>query len=462
MSLDELTALLRRRAWVFGAALAIAFAIVVAVTLLLPKTYESTATLFVAADGNETLDTSQGEQLSRTFTALAANPSVAEDVLDSLGPDLTRDELLERVAFAPVERTQLVQITATAPSPEEAAEIANVYADVFVDRVAELVDSDRAPTEVSLSEPAIPPTSATSPNVPLYIALGWFLAALLAFAVALLYDRLDRRLLIAEDSDVFLEQPILARVPESYDAFRFGEQPSPATGDALRLLRTNLELAPGSLARTVMITSPNPADGKTTVAANLAIAIARDGDKVALVECDLRRPTLDLSTIGPELSTAGAGLGSYLSGQTERSRILHSDPHLPTLSVVYAGSLDIEPGRMLRSALLGELLRELREHHEWVIIDTPPISIGDDAVSLTPQVDGTILVVNTKGTSLPSARASLNQLRKVGARVLGVVINRTNQPRTYGYHYSAGLRGKQAEGYEAQTAEAAARSGETR
>jgi len=440
---EDLTSLLWRRKLIFALALLLCLAAVIIVSLLLPKTYQATATLFVAGpktDVEAALDTTQGEQLARTYTALASTPSVADTVLKELSLDLDRDELLSRMSFAPIERTQLLNITAEGETPEEAAGIANNYAAVFVRRSDVLEQSERAPSKVAVSERAVAPEKPASPNLPLLLGFGTLLALFAALATALLRDRLDRRLLVAEDAETIEGVAIIGRTPKTEGfASMIDPTQAPQMTDALRILRSNLELAGGKPAKTVVITSPSEGDGKSTIAASLAIALARDGDSVTLIECDLRRPTLDLSQLGDEFATAGPGLVSFLTGASGANGIIRSGPAHPHLRVIYSGSIGVDPGPLLRSPNLGVLIAARRLAGDWVIIDTPPASVGDDALLLTPQVDGVIVVMDATTASMPTFRASINQLERVGARVLGVLLNRT-EVKSSSYYYSPPAR----------------------
>lgn len=432
MGLDELTATLWRRRAAFLFAFVACVAAVVAVTLSLPPTYESSATLYVGVQGSSeepaaVLDTSQGEQLTRTFTALASNPATADAALERVGGRLNRTELLEKLAFAPIERTQLLQITARDGNAQRAAEIANEYAETFVDITDRKYRDGLVPTRVTFSERAVVPTDPASPNVPLYIGFGIVLSALLAACVALLRDRTDKRLTLAPDADSLFDHPILARIPPSPAARHAAHGPvdDPLFADALRVLRTSIELAPGGAARTVMVTGSGPAEGKSTIAAQLALATAGDGDHVTLIECDLRRPTLDFSELGPGAGAGGEfGLTSYLEGRLTAEDVMREES--PGFTVVYGGEPEPNPARLLRSPRLADLLVRARERSDWVIIDAPPASVGDDALLLTRLVDGAIFVADPQISEVPSVRAALARLDKVGARILGIVLNRTS------------------------------------
>jgi capsular exopolysaccharide synthesis family protein len=430
LNIQEITSVLWRRRWAVAATFAVCFFAVVAITLLVPKTYKATATLFVGPQ-DRNLDTSQGQQLATTYTTLASNPSVAHAVLPHLPQGFTRDELLSRMSFAPVQSTQLVQISAEGESPAEARRIANTYASVFVDRAQTSYRAGRIPGPVAFSDRATHPSSPVKPQPVLYIGFGLLLSVLLAAGAALALDRFDRRLRIESGDETVLDQPILARIPTlPRRSLVSGDGLQNAVADAFRTLRTdafrvlltNLDLATVAPARMMVVTSPGPGEGKTTVATQLALTAANDGERVTLVECDMRRPSLDRG-LPDGLPRREVGLSEYLSGRASAKEIVSQNGPVPNLRIVWAGSSPREPGTLLRSRSLAQLLRSLREHSDWVVVDTPPVLIGDDASALSSHVEGTVVVVDPQLTTLSGLRASLNQLGKVRARVLGIVVN---------------------------------------
>lgn len=444
MSIAEITSALWRRRLLFVITLLASVAVVVAITAAVPKTYRATATIYVGTDVAK-LDTSQGEQLTRTYTALASNPNTAEAAIDELGLDLSRSELLGKMSFAPVQRTQLLEISVEDRSPEEAQRIANAYADVFTARVDEAVAAGRAPSPVALSQPAVEPTDAVRPNPPLYLGFGAIVAFLVAGAAALMRDRLDRSLRVSRGDQTVMGELVLARIPRLLEpSVASGDGPRSRAesaarilrSDAFRVLRTNLDLA-GTAARTIVITSPGADEGKTTIAAQLALTVATDRDRVAIVECDLRRGALDRSGFGKQRNRSSRGLAGYLEGEASLGQVVTSVSSLPDLKIVWAGDTVVEPGPLLRSDRLPMLLESLREGNDWVIIDTPPIAVGDDALIASSHADGTVVVVDAKETRASALEAGLAQLRKVRARVLGVVINNAQPSELGAYRYLA-------------------------
>jgi succinoglycan biosynthesis transport protein ExoP len=434
MSADQIAAALWRRRLLFIASFLACLAAIVIVTLSLPKAYKATATLYVgdeqtskALEFNSTL----GETLTRTYSTLAGNPNVANQVLEQLSLKLTRTELLKRMSFAPVERTQLLQISAEGGSRSEAQLIANTYANVFVERVKQQFDAGKTQSKVSINEPAALPASAFKPNPTLYIGIGTLLSLLLAVGAVLLRERLDKTIKINEEDDSVLGHAIVGRIPQVSGPLAYA---APDLADAFRLLKTTLDFHGEKPVRLLMITSPAPVEGKTSVATHLALADAADGEKVALIEADLRRPGLAATLVASGAVRSEVGLTNYLVSAAREDEILVPHPQFPNLHVIWSGPTPPNPTSLLRSEQLGVLLQSLQSRYDRIIIDTPPVSVGADASVIAPRVDSVLYVIDATKTSRTSARAGLNQLDNVHANVVGVVVNKTSVPSFRAYY----------------------------
>lgn len=439
MSLEHIASIIWKRGLLFMAALLLFSGAVVAVTLSLPKSYETTATLVVSGlQGEEplALDTNVGEQLTRTFATLSGNPNVAEAVAARLPFPLTRNEVLNQTSFAPVERTQLLQITAEGDAPGSARLLANTYANVFVERIQRRFTSGNAPARLSISEYASSPDTAARPNPPLYIGLGTILAAFLALGVVLLRDRLDTSVRIGDTDTTAFGQPIVARIP-----LLSGKRPTltPRVVDAFRLLRANLNLSSTERLEVVAVTSGSAAEGKSTICANLAVTAAADGESVVLIEADLRNPGLRGTALGKDFVPTGHGLSRYLTGADDEESIVSALPSVPGLDVIWSGPVPPNPALLLGSDRMVDLVRRLRQDYDRVIIDTSPISVGADATLAITHVDGCLFVID-QGANQAMTLAGLQQLQKLRTRMLGVILNRAKLPKSqeYGY-YGTGL-----------------------
>lgn len=434
MSLDQVAATLWRRRWVFAITFALCLGAVILVTFLLKPTYTSTATLFVGGQPKEDafVDTRLLEQHTRTYATLAGNPNTASLVTRRYELGLSRSALLEHMSFSPVERTQLLLFSAKAASPERARFLANSYAQAFTERMMALFRSGRAPARIAITEPAALPSAPSSPNRPLYLGLGGLLALMLALGVALLRERLDWSIRVSRTDNTVLDEPIMARIPRIDKRKKI--RPREVT-DRFALLKTNLDLFDEEPARVVLVTSAVASEGKSTVAANLAAAAAQDGEKIALVEADLRRPGLDPTRTNGRHRTPRPGLSSYLAGAARLEEVLRPHPDYPGVSVVWAGPTPPNPATLLGSSRLDTLIDTLRARFDRVIIDTCPISVGADASVIASHVDGVLFVIDERKTRRGDALAGINQLRGVRARLLGIALNRSRSATGDGYYY---------------------------
>jgi succinoglycan biosynthesis transport protein ExoP len=294
-----------------------------------------------------------------------------------------------------------------------------------------------------LAEGASVPSNPSSPKIVRNTVLGAFLGLLLGVGVALLLERLDRRLRDPRELEEIFERPILAAVPESRTLSRSGlvHEVLPSTeGEAFRMLRANLRYF--NIDRgveSVLVTSPAPGDGKSTVAWNLAATAAGSGGRVLLIEADLRHPAL---AKGLGLQGA-AGLSTILSGEAALEDVVQEVPiqgdrtgGVRTVDVLLAGPLPPNPADLLESARMRDVIAAAERTYDLFVIDTPPASVVSDAIPLLSQVGGVIVVARLAKTTRDAAAHLGTQLRNLDARVLGVVVNGVGSDSdTYGYGY---------------------------
>ena len=285
------------------------------------------------------------------------------------------------------------------------------------------------------------PTTPSSPRPVRNTVVGFLLGLLLGLGFAFLIERLDRRLRDADELAQIFGRPILTRVPASRE-LEDRTRPLPAgAGEAFRMLRANLRyFNVDSDVRSVLVTSPQPGDGKSTVGWNLAVAAATAGTRTLLIEADLRRPSLARWTrVAP-----GLGLSGVLSHQAGFDEAV---AHVPlgderAVDILFAGPLPPNPDELLESEGMRDVIRMAEEEYELVVIDTPPTSVVSDAIPLVNEVTGVIVVGRLDRTTRDSATHLANQLDNLGGRVLGVVVNHLRTGRgTYGYGYYGAGRG---------------------
>jgi capsular exopolysaccharide synthesis family protein len=269
------------------------------------------------------------------------------------------------------------------------------------------------------------------------IILGVLFGMVLGVGLALLREQGDRRLHGVEEASVAFDAPVLSTVPRHRALKRhvpFADLP-PEVAEAFRMLQMNLRYGREEPVRSVLITSSRTQEGKTTIAWNLACAGVSAGLDVALVEADMRRPTLaERYDLQP-----GPGVTEVVEGRTELSDALQSvmnvrgDRHGRKLDVLVAGQLPPDPWAVLQSDAMAWNIETLKQSHGLVVVDTPPIPHVADAVSLLGHVDGVIIAASANATRRQDARRLTEQLRSFDAPILGVVVNGGSAVSGYGY-----------------------------
>lgn len=204
-----------------------------------------------------------------------------------------------------------------------------------------------------------------------------------------------------------------------FDKLIINGNPRSPIAESYRTLRTNLQYAAfDSSLKSIIITSCGPAEGKSLTAANLAVTIAQDNKKVLLVDCDLRKPMLRkiFNIMNPR------GLTNVLAEDIDYREVLNT-VKVDNLNVIVSGPKPPNPSEILGSSRMEEFLNEVTSDYELVILDTPPVLPVTDATVLSRFVDGLIVVLRYGQTTIEATEGVRSQLEKVGANVLGAVIN---------------------------------------
>ena len=414
-------------------------------TLQQPKVYEANADGFVSTDTAQnapeaSINDSLAKSRAPSYVSIATGRATADRAADELGLSVDPASLIGNIRVEQPEGTVLIRIFARSSSPELAQQLADAWVRALAAQV-EAVESPEArssPIKIVPIEAAALPTSPVSPNVRNNVALGGLLSLMLAGAYALLLARLDRR--IRHTSEVEqLDVSVMGTVPAFPNESRsrsivlesaLDSGAGWGASEAFRRLRTNVAyMDVDNPPRVILVTSPNQAEGKSTVAMNLAAAIAASGQDVVLVDADLRRPTAASSL---DLDDA-VGLTTVLIGQLDIEDAVQRHPNYDRLSVLAAGSVPPNPSELLASNAMGNVIRELALKR-IVVIDAPPVLPVTDASVLARHADGALVVIHYGRTVDTELGQTLRQIRSVQGRVLGVVLNRV--PRAgNGYYY---------------------------
>ena len=215
--------------------------------------------------------------------------------------------------------------------------------------------------------------------------------------------------------------------------------------EAYRTIRTNLMFSVAKKGcKVIMISSSIQGEGKTTTSANVAFSIARNNQKVLLIDLDLRNPR-----VYKLLKQSNApGVTNFLSGFNTMEDVLHKDVH-PNLDVICAGTISPNPAEMVASEGMMKLLEDMKKKYDFIIIDTPPLNLVSDALSIIGATDGLVLVARPRYTAKKDVQRAIDQVNFVGGKILGIIANGVQEKKKgYGYgKYGYGRYGYGRYGY---------------
>lgn len=445
MALKDYIAVIRAR-WISVVVMVvIGLVLAEAATIATTPDYRSTTRLFVSTPAaTESGELSQGAAFSiqrvKSYAALITGEELAQRVVDKLKLPESARELLGHISAEVEPETVVLRISVTDGNPEQARRIAETTATEFISYITSLEtpsQQDDSPIKVSIIDPAELPAGPYTPNVPINLAAGFIFGLILGLAIALMRELLDNRIDSEADLDKALheEVPVLGVMSQSKSAAN-----DPMAQDipdnhprleAFRVLRTNLRFVDtGAGTPVFVITSPSQGDGKSTISTNIARVCADAGQRVLLVEGDLRRPSLAnyLSLVGE------IGLSTVLAGQASLDDVVQTVR--PGLDAILSGKRPPNPSELLTSQYMRKFIDEAKASYDIIIIDAPPILPVADGAILAAAADGALLVVRHNTTTIEQLRGSVDRLHSVDARLRGVIVSMAPSQRadsSYGF-----------------------------
>jgi len=477
-----------------------------------PTFYRATATILVGqsiqSSDLSTSDLYLSERLGRTYAEIARRQPVLQEVVDTLSLQDSWQALRDRVSVNSVQDTQLLEITVTASTPEEAQVTADEVARQLIrlsptelqnqeidenqrfvrqrledlqakieagqgrletlqaamsgslsaEQVQEiqeeinqleglisgwennhtqlliLTESKRSPNYLAVIEQA--QSRAIRPNVFQDTLLAGIVGLLLAAGLAFLIEYLDDTLKSTDDITQILGLTALGAISkiqgtEYQDKLITAKDLFSPIVEAYRMVRSNIQfVSVDHPARSIMVTSATPTEGKSTTVANLGIVMAQAGHKTIIVDADLRRPVQHEIFQTPNL----AGLTDLLRSTNSEPERYIKETNIENLYVVTSGALPPNPSELLGSERMKQVLANLSNLADLIIYDSPPALTVSDAVVLSNRVDGVILITESGKTRIGEARRTVMNLQQAGANILGSIINRA-KGKHGGYYY---------------------------
>ncbi len=416
---------------------------------LMTQQYTATSQVYVgtgSAGGSG--DAYQGVLMSQkqvgSYAEMADSRALGQRIVDDLHLDKTAGEVSSMITAGAHKDTVILDLKATSSDADLARDVANSAATQLQAMVHELnaqtaPDGASGAPQLALLNEAESPSAPSSPNTMMNIVLGAVLGLVLGAIAAVVKGLTDRRITDASTIIEIVDSPLIGTVSTTTalansHTLDFGAAPSPST-EQFRGMRTNLRFLDVDNAPTVLaVTSGMPGEGKSTIAVNLALALADDGESVVLVDADLRSPSV-ATYVGGNLQSA-VGLSTALAGAAVIEDVIQPTA-IEGLSVVTAGPTPPNPAELLGSRRFGEVLAQLAAQFDHVILDASPVLPVTDGALVAASADGVLLAVRHADTTTDQLSEATASLSAVNSRVLGTIFTRTpgkNDGR-YGYGY---------------------------
>jgi succinoglycan biosynthesis transport protein ExoP len=408
--------------------------------------YAAQTQMFVSAGGGRT-DLNQtylgglfSQQRIRSYADIVQSPAVAQAVIRELRLSKSVQGVQDAISASVPTDTVLLNVKVTDRSPRRAKAIADAIGRQFPRLVNTLETPQRgkaSPVKVSVTSPARLPTSPISPHKPLYLTLGVLLGLTLGVGGAVMREALDNRIRDEHDATSLAGAPVLGRITERRKAKKrplvMLNDPSSPEAEAYRQLRTNLRaLSVEHDLRSFVVSSAVESEGKTLVVANLAVAFAQAGHRVAVVDADMRSPKL-AEVFGFE---SGLGLSNVLTRNVPVDSLLQHYAGLP-LEVMPSGPEPANPSELLGSQRFATMLQTLTDRFDVVLFDAPALLPVTDAAILAQLTSGVILVTRAASTRTSELETAAEALRAVDKQAVGIVLNRLPARNHYAYGHSA-------------------------
>jgi polysaccharide biosynthesis transport protein len=308
------------------------------------------------------------------------------------------------------------------------------------------ISSERRATNIRVIDEAEVPRGPFSPNIPRDLMMALATSLLVSVGLAFFFEQIDNRIRTPQEMKAYLPVPFLGMVPATpkngpANPLINGEVPA-NFAEAIKTIRTNLLFSSAEDGlRTLVVTSAGPGEGKSIVAANIGLAMAQAGQRVLLIDGDMRRPRVhEIFGVDQE-----PGLSNVLTGNAKMADSLRKTA-VAGLWTMASGHIPPNPAELLGSRRYIDFLAQLNEHFDWVIVDSPPILAVTDSAIAGRHASGVVYVVASDKTSRQAAQEAMSQLEAAGVHIIGSVLNRVDLVK-HPYYYAAYYRKEYAKYY---------------
>lgn len=421
---------------------------------LIPKKYEASAMLYVEnnqqkSDVLNINDITAAQKLVNTCQIIFQSNTMLKSVIFELDLPYTKEELSSMISVTSVNNTEVMRISASCEDAALAADIVNVMVELSRKEFVHIIKSG----SIEVVEYAETPDKASFPSIPLFTAAGFMAGALLSYIIFFIKEILSVTVTPRDDLARIYDIPVFAEIMDfeiageggKYASYSYGNENESEKGEkktkaprrassskkrylldkdtpfviseAYRAARTNLIFSLAAAQRNIIsFTSAEPGEGKSTTCANMAVAFADMGKRVLLIDCDMRKPTVQTAF----KLTASNGLSSVLGGFCTLDEAIAKNVK-SSLDVLAAGPIPPNPTELLGSGMMIKLLENVSSKYDYVLVDTPPINVVTDSQLMNGVIGGHVFVVRENMTSHPDIAEALEKADLASGKKLGFI-----------------------------------------
>ncbi|WP_241549100.1 polysaccharide biosynthesis tyrosine autokinase [Gordonia alkanivorans] len=446
-SVRKFLAVCKRDWWIVGLGACVCAVAALGYSMLQVPVYQAASTLYVTSGSDaNTVSAYQGSLASQQRVASYANlvrqDAVIGEALRAQGLSMSPTAAKDAVSAAAVPDTVLLTVSARDVDPATAqalaAGVVNALTAYVVNLESPVAGGDPL-AKLTVVSPSQLASEPVSPRTLRNVLLGALFGAFVALLMVVVRARFDTRVRDSAELEAQSGVSVLTVVPANTklqtEVSQRNDQNDPISAEAFRRLRSNLMFVNvDSPARVLMVTSARQGEGKTTTVVNLARSLAEAGERVVVIDADLRRPNV-AKTLG---LTGDVGLSEYLRDGQGLAELVQQSA-IPNVDVLSSGRRPPNPAELLSSVRLREVLDQLRESYDYVLLDTPPALPVTDPAVLARAVDGVVVVVRAGKTRSSDLANALRELANAKATILGAVLNGIEVGKNqYGYYYYYG------------------------
>ncbi len=404
---------------------------------VLTEFYSSEVTIFIGKESGvlaefNILDLQVGEQLIVDYQELIKTKTLRREVVEKAHLSMDIESLLERVTVHTVDDSRFMQISVVDQRPQRAALIANTVAEVLIIKAEHVIGAKN----IQIVDKAEADYKNSSPNVLRFTLVSIVIGFLFGNLISTIFVLLDVKVNNQEDIEyylniTFLGQLLKMKSGKATDSLVVSNGNNNYESELYKLVRINLDFVrTDNSMKTLLFTSSQMSEGKTTTISNLALAFAQTGNRVLLIDSDLRKPKIhkifNLSNY--------QGLTNIIASSQSADQVIKKNVY-KNLDIITSGPKPPNVNELLSSHRMDDFLSDMKGNYDLILIDSPPLMAVADSLSLARDVDGIVLVVAAKQTRKDDMVKSVRNIEKINIPIVGLVLTKVNVKRKQYYYY---------------------------